>query len=363
MRELSGPDPAQSPLADRPYDFELPVERIAQRPVRPYHAAKLMVHTNGAVVERSFWDIVEFLDPRDLFVFNDSRVIPARLFGNLQTGGAAELLLLEHRGENEWVCLGKPLKKMRAGGRLTFPEGLTATVIERPAEHRVVVRFGAEDPCLSLKEVGELIRRVGVMPVPPYIRGGRGDDEDRRDYQTSFAKVEGSVAAPTASLHFTPDLLARIQGVGCGFQYVTLHVGAPSFTAVWNDEVGTPEIIPPGGELYRFSRKALENIVACRRRGGRVIAVGTTVVRALESMVRNNDGGDGEWYSTNLFIRPGFEFRTIDRMVTNFHQPRSTHLLLVEAFIGATTLDQLYQLALKSDYRFFSYGDGMLVGG
>jgi S-adenosylmethionine:tRNA ribosyltransferase-isomerase len=224
---------------------------------------------------------------------------------------------------------------------------------------RVTLRFSSDRS--EGEDVSKLIRTVGVMPVPPYIRGGRGDADDVIDYQTTFAKVDGSVAAPTASLHFTPELMERIRAVGCSVEFVTLHVGAPSFTAVWTDEAGSPELIPPGTELYRWSKGALDSIAACRARGGRVIGVGTTVVRALESMVRNPEGRDGEWYPTALFIRPGFEFKTIDRMVTNFHQPRSTHLLLVEAFVGGVVLDRIYQYALKADYRFFSYGDGMLL--
>lgn len=341
-----------------PYDFVLPPERIAQRPVRPYHAAKLLVYLRGALAEGTFLDLPRYLEPEDLFIFNDSRVIPARLFGNLPTGGAVEILLLERRGAEEWLCLGKPLKKLKEGAAIEFPQGLCAEVVERPEAQRVILRFYAGDSATS---VPELVRRVGVMPVPPYIRGGRGDAADVEDYQTSFAKVEGSVAAPTASLHFTPELLEKIGAVGCRIEYVTLHVGAPSFTAVWNDEAGSPEFLPPGSELYRMSRGALDAVAACRARGGRVIGVGTTVVRALESMARNDGGRDGEWHPTSLFIRPGFEFKTIDRLVTNFHQPRSTHLLLVEAFIGGAALDQIYTHALAGGYRFFSYGDGMLL--
>jgi len=344
-----------------PYDFVLPPERIAQRPVRPYHGAKLLVDGVEGMSEGIFLDLPRFLAREDLLIFNDSRVIPARLFGHLPTGGAVELLLLERRAENEWLCLGKPLKKMKEGVVLRFAEGLIGEVAARPEALRVVVQFKSDDPAQTADGIREMVRRVGVMPVPPYIRGGRGDAEDAADYQTAFASVEGSVAAPTASLHFTPELLEKMRGVGCAFEYVTLHVGAPSFSAVWSDEGGAPELIPPGTELYRFSRSALAAIAACRARGGRVIGVGTTVVRALESMARNDAGRDGEWYGTDLFIRPGFEFKTIDRMVTNFHQPRSTHLLLVEAFIGAAALDRIYTHALASDYRFFSYGDGMLL--
>ncbi len=341
-----------------PYDFVLPPERIAQRPVKPYHAAKLLIDDGERIAEGEFIDLPRYIAPDDLFVFNDSRVIPARLFGKLPTGGAVEVLLLEKRDPAEWLSLGKPLKKLKLGTEIFFPQGLVAEVIDRPESQRVVLRFRSAGGADS---VPELIRRVGVMPVPPYIRGGRGDEADREDYQTSFGVVEGSVAAPTASLHFTPELLDRIRGVGCGIEHVTLHVGAPSFTAVWSDEAGSPEIIPPGSEIYRIDRRVLRAIESCRARGGRVIGVGTTVVRALESMVRNEVGEDGAWSSTTLFIRPGFEFKTVDRLVTNFHQPRSTHLLLVEAFIGGVAIDRIYSHALRGDYRFFSYGDGMLL--
>jgi len=348
--------------ADRtPYDFSLPPERIAQRPVTPYHAAKLIVAGSGPLVDATFFDLPDFVAPGDLFVFNNTRVVPARLFGRLPTGGAVEVLLLEDRGANEWCALGKPLKKFKPGTTLEFGAGLVADVCARPEPERVVLRFGTSPPTSDETAVAALLRRVGVMPVPPYIRGGRGDERDIVDYQTSFAAVDGSVAAPTASLHFTPELMARLVAHGCAVEYVTLHVGAPSFSVVWSDGAGAPELLPPGRESYRYSERALAAVTACRARGGRVIGVGTTVVRALESMARNETGKDGAWYGTTLFIRPGFEFLSIDRLVTNLHQPRSTHLLLVEAFIGTPTLEQVYAHALSRDYRFFSYGDGMLL--
>lgn len=348
-------------MEKKPYDFILPPERIAQRPVSPYHAAKLIVTDGGALAEGTFFDLPTFVEPGDLFVFNNTRVVPARLFGRLPTGGAVEVLLLEERGANVWCALGKPLKKFKPGTALEFGAGLVAEVCARPEPERVLLRFGATPPTADEAAVAALVRRVGVMPVPPYIRGGRGDEQDIADYQTTFAAVDGSVAAPTASLHFTPELLARLAARGCLTEYITLHVGAPSFSVVWSDERGAPELIPPGQESYRYSERALAAVGACRARGGRVIGVGTTVVRALESMVRNEAGQDGVWYGTTLFIRPGFEFKTIDRLVTNLHQPRSTHLLLVEAFSGEATLERVYTHALNHDYRFFSYGDGMLL--
>lgn len=344
-----------------PYDFVLPPERIAERPVRPYHDAQLLVLAGEELAEATFFDLCRFVAPGDLIVFNNTRVIPARLFGRLPTGGAVEVLLLEERGGNVWHALGKPLKKFKPGIRLDFGLGLCGEVAERSDPERVTLRFGAVDPGLDEAGVAALIRSVGVMPVPPYIRGGRGDASDVVDYQTTFAAVEGSVAAPTASLHFTPELLDRLKAHGCPLEYITLHVGAPSFSVVWSSDGGAPVLIPPGQESYRYSAGALGAIAACRERGGRVVAVGTTVVRALESMARHAAGRDGEWYETTLFIRPGFDFKVVDRLVTNFHQPRSTHLLLVEAFIGRAPLDRIYTHALASQYRFFSYGDGMLL--
>ena len=345
-------------LMQEPYSYELPPDRIAQRPVYPYDRARLLTasRSSGAVAEGTFRDLPGEVRAGDVFVFNDTRVIPARLFGRLAaTGGGVEILLVTAETPLRWRVIGRPLRKFRPGVRLSFPGGLLGEVIERIGEHEAIVHFsGAAD-----RDIPGLIRQAGVMPIPPYIRGGRADEADERDYQTIFAREEGSVAAPTASLHFTPELMAALAAAGCEMETVTLHVGAPSFTALWAEGESAGALTPPGAERYGHDPELLARLRAVRTAGRRVVAVGTTVVRALESMAR--DEGAAGWRETSLFISPGFTFEVVDALVTNFHLPRSTHLLLVEAFAGRALLEASYAWALEHDFRFFSYGDGMLI--
>lgn len=344
------------------FSYELPDHRIAQRPVYPYHDAKLLrIDRDSKQLSAAvFLDLPSMLQRSDLLVFNDTKVIPARFFGTLPGGGAAELLLLERvaqaEGFQSWRCIGRPLKRFRVGSVITCAHSLCGEVLERGSES-AVVRFtcGAGD-------LAEVMNSAGVMPIPPYIRAGEGDERDRVDYQTHFALHEGSVAAPTASLHFTPELLANIRARGCAIEQLTLHVGSASFLPLWHDH--SPELRAPGPERLRVNPQLVARLRAHRASGGRVIAVGTTVVRALESMARmsakkSSAGSFAD--STELFITPGFQFELVDAMVTNFHQPRSTHLLLVEAFLGRALLERSYRHALDNQFRFLSYGDGMFI--
>lgn len=346
------------------YNFNLSPERIAQRPVYPYHDAKLMVldRQRSTLSDKIFLDLPSYFNPNDILVFNNTRVIPARFFGmSANKQREVEILLVEQLTSDTWCCMGKPLKKLSIGDRIDFNLGLFAIVEERISNFEIKVRFVLEDQKRDLKDV---MWKIGLMPIPPYIRGGRSDQEDRIDYQTIFAKQEGSIAAPTASLHFTSELLDRIKTIGCKIEYLTLHVGSASFLPLWNEGENLTEIRQPSAERYQFTPALISKISHQKKLGGRCIAIGTTVVRALETMVDiKEDLADkiDTFLETNLFIKPGHVFKVVDALVTNFHQPKSTHLSLVEAFVGIKMLEQSYQRALLTNYSFLSYGDGMLI--
>lgn len=339
-----------------PYSYDLPDERIAQRPVHPPESARMMVVDRqlGQVSHSSFADITEFLRPSDHLIFNDTKVIPARLFGALEdaSGYQVEVVLLHEESGDEWSALGFPMRRIRAAQRVYFNEKLTAIVCPSPREDRLRLRFETH----SDRTIFDLVEEHGTMPIPPYIRSGRGDEQDRIDYQSIFAEQPGSVAAPTASLHFSKELMAKITlRVGCRIDTLTLHVGAASFQPIVVNGV----LRPPGEEHLHVSESLLTRARDTKRQGGRIVAVGTTVVRALESAVRHTSADS--LTSTELFIQPGFEWRMVDALITNFHQPRTTHLLLVEALTGQALLHQAYTAALENGYRFLSYGDGMLI--
>lgn len=346
-----------SPLPIQPFDYDLPEERIAQRPVYPADHAKLMVinRATKAIECRHFFELPEILEPGDLLVLNDTRVIPARLFGTLSTGAEVELLLLEREGINVWRCLGRPLKKLKVGSRVILPEGVLGEVTERVNAFEVRIKFTREGGDLD-----EGLKEIGTMPIPPYIREGRGDEQDAVDYQTLFAKHEGSVAAPTASLHFTPELIETLKRKGIQFHYLTLHVGSASFRPLWKEEKEEldPEETKPGAERFIFTDETVERVLEQKRNGKRVLAVGTTVVRALETLAQDYTARQG---ATELFIVPGHEFKLVDAVITNFHQPRTTHLLLVQAILGRQLLERSYQSALDNNFRFLSYGDAMCI--
>lgn len=335
-----------------PFSYHLPVDRIAQRPWDPADEAKLLVvnrHSETVTVTQ-FTRLPDLLDPGDLLVLNDTRVIPARLFG---TSGdrSVEVLLLREIRDSQWEVLGRPMKLLRRGVEISFGENVQGR-IEAEGEHSLRCTFSTRDNS-SIKDA---LSQVGTMPIPPYIRGGKGDDRDRSDYQTIFARNEGSVAAPTASLHFTDRLLERCEARGIGRTFLTLHVGSASFLPVYR--AGSEEFRPPGSESFEVPPVTRELIRCTQAQGRRVIAVGTTVARALESIGRNPDASRGE---TDLFITPGFDWRVATNLVTNFHQPGTSHLLLVEALLGRKLLSQAYATALDEGFRFLSYGDGMIV--
>ncbi len=340
-----------------PYSYVLPRERIAQRPAQPPESARLLVADRGTgeISHTSFARIGDFLRRGDRLVFNETKVIPARLFGQGGSDGAAEIevLLVEQQGPARWLCMGRPLWRVRAGATVTFGTALEARVI--PSDHvdRVILEFSSRVPG---RHVVGLIQEAGTMPIPPYIRAGHGDEQDVADYQSIFARQDGSIAAPTASLHFTESLMSLLQREpGADVSTVVLHVGTASYQPV----VVNGQLRAPASERFCVSSDTLAEVGATRASGGRVVAVGTTVTRALETAVRLPLGAPQG--ATELFISPGFEFRAVDALVTNFHQPGTTHLLLVEALLGRDLLGRCYEEALREGYRFLSYGDGMLI--
>jgi len=353
-----------------PYTYELPEERIAQRPVYPYDAAKLLrldnIASAGACALRDhvFADLPALLTAGDLLVLNNSVVKPARFFGQLTTGGSAELLLVGERGANEFEALARPVKKLKPGTNVIINEQLTFSVLQRLSEKTVLVRASSKENPLTHAS------SYGSMPIPPYIRFGKGDARDVQDYQSRFAGIRsattaeeqdqgfGSIAAPTASLHFTDDLVSRLDAMGVERAYITLDVGLASVLSVVQED---GSVRPPGPERVNVPPETSVQIVSTRRNGGRVVAVGTTVVRALESAALSNSSQQNTPEMADIFIKPGHVFKNLDCVITNFHQPASSHLLLIEALLGRKNLAVAYQHALANDYRFLSYGDAMFI--
>ncbi len=336
------------------FDFALPEDLVAQEPVSPRDASRLLVlPPAGPPGHRRFDELDALLAPGDLLVFNDTKVIPARLVGRKASGGKVELLLcepLEGGLGRRWRAMGQASKPIREGARLAF-EGLEARVIAAEGEGFYAVELDAEGAALEAA-----LERAGRIPLPPYIRRAPGE-LDRARYQTIWARAPGSAAAPTAGLHFTEPLLARLEARGVSRTAVTLHVGPGTFLPVRGDSVEGHRM---HAERYEVSPAASAAIAACRARGGRVVAVGTTSVRTLESAFDGERVAPGAG-RTSLFVRPGHAFRTVDALVTNFHLPRSTLLMLVCAFGGTERVLAAYREAVARRYRFFSYGDAMLL--
>lgn len=334
--------------------FDLPPELIAQEPAEPRDAARLLVlsRETGAIEDRRFSDITEYLKPGDCLILNDSRVLPARLYGRRRpTGGAVELLLLNQREQDVWEALAGPGRKARPGDILEFGDGLlTAEVLSVLEGGNRLVRFSYEGSFFALLE------KIGEMPLPPYIKKRLADKES---YQTVYSRELGSAAAPTAGLHFTQELLARLQEQGVRVGYVTLHVGLGTFRPVKVDDITEHKM---HAEHYELPEKTAQLINETRAAGGRVIAVGTTSCRTLESIGVGEDGlvHPQEGY-TEIFIYPGYTFKLLDGLITNFHLPESTLIMLVSAFAGYTHTMDAYRHAVAERYRFFSFGDAMLI--
>lgn len=339
-------------MKTRDFWYDLPEELIAQTPLQQRDSSRLLTlnRETGEIAHRHFYDIIDYLQPGDCLVMNDSRVLPARLLGHRPTGGAVEVLLLRDLGDKKWECLCKPGRKMQVGSSVIFGNGeLIATVREVRDDGNRVVEFHYEGIFL------EVLERLGKMPLPPYIKE---ELQDQERYQTVYSREVGSAAAPTAGLHFTNELLDKIREKGVKTAFVTLHVGLGTFRPVKAEEISDHHM---HSELCMISAETAEILNRTKAEGGRIICVGTTSCRTLESLV-NEDGtfeAKSKW--TEIFIFPGYKFKAMDGLITNFHLPESTLVMLVSAFAGREHVLAAYEEAVKQRYRFFSFGDAMLI--
>lgn len=341
------------------FDFDLPEGLIATRPAKPRSSARLLLAKGDRISDRRVSDLIEILRPGDRLVLNDTKVIPARLSGlrhrvgaEGETGARIEVTLLEPKADGSWAALLKPLRKIRDGEEIVFSPALSATLVGR-GEGQGLLRFNLTD-----EDFDAALAEAGAMPLPPYIAALRAPDEaDKTDYQTVWASRSGAVAAPTASLHFDEPLLAALAAKGVGFTHVTLHVGAGTFLPVKVDDIRDHKMHAEWGEV---TAQAVAEIEATMAAGGRVIPVGTTALRLIESAART--GHLKPWQGeTDIFITPGFEFRVADGLMTNFHLPKSTLMMLVSAVMGVDRIRRIYAHAISEGYRFFSYGDASLL--
>jgi S-adenosylmethionine:tRNA ribosyltransferase-isomerase len=346
------------------FDFDLPPERIALRPIAPRDAARLLIvdpHTTPQLEDRMIRDLPALLQPGDLLIVNDTKVIPARLEGFRRRGSAeAKIEILLHRREAEarWRAFARPAKKLRSGDVIAFGDDgetlLEAEVLGEHDEGEVLLAFS-----LSGTALDKMIERLGQMPLPPYIAGRRpADDSDRQDYQTLFARARGAVAAPTASLHFTPALVEAIRARGIDMATVTLHVGAGTFLPVKAEDTDRHHMHAEWGHV---SQEAADAINAARARGGRIVAVGTTALRLVETAAEPDGTMMAFAGETDIFITPGYRFKAVDLLLTNFHLPKSTLFMLVSAFSGLDMMKKAYRHAVAEKYRFYSYGDACLL--
>lgn len=332
--------------------YDLPEELIAQTPLEKRDCSRMLVlnKENGDIEHRHFYDIVDYLQPGDCLVMNDSRVLPARLLGHRPTGGAVELLLLKDLGNKRWECLAKPGRKLPVGQEVIFGNGeLTATIVAVADDGNREVEFHFEGIFL------EVLERLGKMPLPPYIKAELSDQER---YQTVYSREVGSAAAPTAGLHFTNELLEKIRNKGINTAFVTLHVGLGTFRPVKAEDISDHLM---HSELCMISEETARILNETKKSGGRIICVGTTSCRTLESLV-NDDGSfsaKSKW--TDIFIYPSYHFKAMNALITNFHLPESTLVMLVSAFAGRDHVLNAYSEAVKNLYRFFSFGDAMFI--
>lgn len=341
-------------LTTEDFDFELPEELIAQTPLSDRSSSRLLVvdRETGKFEDKHFYNIIDELAPGDALVMNDTRVLPARIYGEKQeTGAHLEILLLNNIEGDTWETLIKPAKRAKVGTKITFGDGRLEAVVEEELDHGGrIIRFQYKGIFL------EILESLGEMPLPPYIKE-RLEDPDR--YQTVYAKENGSAAAPTAGLHFTPELLEQIAAKGVKLVYLTLHVGLGTFRPVSVDNIADHEM---HSEFYRLTEEAAAQLNEVRANGGKIVAVGTTSIRTLETIGTKFDGqikADSGW--TSIFITPGYQFKIVEAFSTNFHLPKSTLVMLVSAFAGRDLTLSAYQHAIDDRYRFFSFGDAMFL--
>ena len=334
------------------FDYELPQELIAQTPLEKRDESRLLVldKKTGDVEHKMFYDVIDYLNPGDALVINDTKVIPARIIGEkIDTGAVIELLLLKEIGDT-WECLAKPQKRLKVGTIISFGDGsLKAEVIEIKDEGITIVKL------LYKGILMEILERLGTMPLPPYIHEKL---ENQSMYQTVYAKDYGSAAAPTAGLHFTKELLKRIKDKGVKIVRVTLHVGLGTFRPVMVEVIENHTM---HSEHFIITKEAADTLNSVKASGGRIIAVGTTSVRTLESVLQNNDKFVPMVGDTSIFIYPGYKFKGVDALITNFHLPKSTLVMLVSALAGRENILNAYKIAVNEKYRFFSFGDAMII--
>lgn len=334
--------------------YELPQELIAQTPVEPRNSSRLMVlnKDTGAIEHRIFKDLPEYLKPGDCLILNDTRVIPARIYGTkVDTGAYVEFLLLKQSENNVWECLCKPGKRAKIGTKFIFGDNLVeCEVIDITEDGNRIIKFDCDS-----KEIYTILDSIGKMPLPPYITQELKNGER---YQTVYSKERGSAAAPTAGLHFTKEMLEEIKNMGVSIGYVTLHVGLGTFRPVKVDDVTSHKM---HSEHYHISRETADLINETKKNGGRVISVGTTSTRTLESVASKNGCICEDDDDTSIFIYPGYEFKCIDALITNFHLPESTLIMLISAFAGYDNVMNAYKVAVDEKYRFFSFGDAMFI--
>lgn len=332
--------------------YDLPPELIAQTPLSQRDSSRLLImdREEGSLSHKHFHDVIDYLRPGDCLVMNDSRVLPARLLGHRPTGGAVEILLLTQKEGDVWECLAKPGRKLKEGAEVVFGDGsLRAKIVGETDTGNRLVEFHYEGIFL------EELERLGKMPLPPYIKE---ELEDGERYQTVYSKVNGSAAAPTAGLHFTKELLQKIEEKGIRLAYVTLHVGLGTFRPVKVDDVTNHHM---HSEFCMLSEETAQILNDTKAKGGRIICVGTTSCRTLESLANEDGTFEARSMWTEIFIYPGYRFKAMDALITNFHLPESTLIMLVSAFAGYEPVMNAYQEAVKERYRFFSFGDAMFI--
>jgi S-adenosylmethionine:tRNA ribosyltransferase-isomerase len=343
------------------FDFELPEELIAIRPASPRSSARLLMARGDKIDDRLVSDLPKFLKPGDRLVLNDTKVLPVRMSGvrnrlfdgNKIASANIEVTLLTKKKQRTWDALIKPLRRMKLGEKIIFDKSFHAKLIDK-TDGQAVLQFNIEGT-----EFMKRLENLGIMPLPPYIASKRpADERDNVDYQSVFARNSGSVAAPTASLHFDHDLLAEIDKIGVETSFVTLHVGAGTFMPVKDEDIKNHKM---HSEFGHISQEVADEIKKTQKNGGRIIPVGTTALRLLETAAQS-DGTLSEWYGeTDIFIYPGYKFKVADGLMTNFHLPKSTLIMLVSALMGKETIETIYKHAIRHKYNFFSYGDSSLL--
>jgi S-adenosylmethionine:tRNA ribosyltransferase-isomerase len=336
------------------FDYKLPPELIAQTPATPRDHSRLLVYNKKTkkITHDYFYNLPKYLKPTDILVFNNSKVLPARLFGQKETGGKAEILLLKEINDSWEVLIGT--KHPKPGTKLLFEKNLIATVTEKTAGKSWIVKFNQNKAQLK-----KTLTQIGKLPLPPYIHSDSSEQTLMKQYQTVYAKKIGSAAAPTAGLHFSKKLLTQIKKLGCKIEFITLHVGLGTFNTVNTENIEDYQI---HHEMVKIDQPTIKRLLKAKESNSRIIAVGTTSVRTLEAVLgAQNHPQKAFAGEVGIFIYPGYKFRFVDAMVTNFHLPKSSLLMLVSTFIGRTTAINLYKLAIKLKYRFFSFGDGMFL--